>query len=386
MTKEELDRLAARFIRGEASREEEAQLHAWYDQEGSEGEEIHLSGDEDAAALHMRLYRAIRHRVQKDEGRGRPSKTAFLLRWTVAAMLLLSFAGWAYWWYNDSAKRMHYTKILPNDVGPGRNIAVLESAGGATINLDEAGIGDTIQAGGGISICKTADGIVSLQMDPQASEANTMHLIRTPRGGQYQVVLPDGTRVWLNSSSSLQFPSRFPPAMREVRLEGEAYFEVARVVGPDRQSIPFWVHSQSQKIEVLGTRFNVSNYRHDRAVTTLVSGSVKIRPLTGNTEALLSPGQEYRIANNKTRIATADPESALAWKEGDFIFHNETLDAIIEQLERWYDIEVDCPPDYRGYRFSGAVSRSKNLSSVLKILELTGKVKFELKERRVTIR
>src|SRR5690606_35329633 len=81
-----------------------------------------------------------------------------------------------------------------------------------------------------------------------------------------------------------------------------------------------------------------------------------------------------------------DPESALAWKEGDFIFHNETLDAIIEQLERWYDIEVDCPPDYRGYRFSGAVSRSKNLSSVLKILELAGIVKFELKERRVTIR
>ena len=263
---------------------------------------------------------------------------------------------------------------------------MLETAGGGSVNLDEASIGDTIDAGS-IKVCKTADGIVSLQvLSQEMDHVSAMHTIRTPRGGQYQIALPDGTRVWLNASSSLRFPSRFDPALRKVYLDGEAYFEVGRLLSADQKPVPFHVYSRSQKIEVLGTSFNVSNYQPGKSVTTLVSGSVKVSPLTGGTHAMLSPGQESRITNNKTHIVTADAESALAWKQGDFIFNDETLGSIIEQLERWYDIEVDCPPDYRGYRFSGAGSRSKNLSSVLKILELTGKVKFELKERRVTIR
>jgi transmembrane sensor len=385
MTKKELDRLAARFLKGEASREEEAKLHAWYDQVASGDGEIHVPGYEGKEKIHKRLYQTIRHRIENEEPTKQPLKAASIFRW-VAAILFLGLAGWFFRTPSQTPKQTHYTQTLPNDVGPGGHIAVLETASGGSVNLDEASIGDTIEAGG-IRVCKTAEGIVSLQMQSQnVDDVPAMHMIRTPRGGQYQVVLPDGTRVWLNASSSLRFPSRFDPAMRQVHLNGEAYFEVARALNADQQPVPFHVYSQSQKIEVLGTSFNVSNYQPGKSVTTLVSGSVKVSPLAGGTQALLSPGQELRIANNKTHIATADAESALAWKEGDFIFNDETLGSIIEQLERWYDIEVDCPPDYRGYRFSGAVSRSKNLSSVLKILELTGKVTFELKERRVTIR
>ncbi|MNL25924.1 fec operon regulator FecR [compost metagenome] len=168
-------------------------------------------------------------------------------------------------------------------------------------------------------------------------------------------------------------------------MTGEVYFEVAKVTQPNSaKRIPFFVESHKQVVEVLGTHFNINAYPDEKAIkTTLAEGSVRVKTLNGHS-VLLQPGQQAVLEEN-LRVESADIRQQLAWKNGDFIFRGETLESALRQVARWYDVEVECPPQLGKLRFNGMVSRSQPLSMIIEMIQLTKQAKVTLKERRLIV-
>ncbi|SHE74063.1 FecR family protein [Pedobacter caeni] len=271
-----------------------------------------------------------------------------------------------------------------HDVEPGGNKAVLTLADGTRIALDEVSNGK-IANQSGISITKAADGQLSYTIkegQDQQNETSQINTISTPKGGKYQINLPDGSKVWLNAASSLKFPTRFSEEERKVELKGEAYFEISKQHSRSGRQ-PFKVitladNGRSQEVEVLGTHFNINAYGNENAMrTTLLEGSVRVTNLSSKASGLLTPGQQAILKNDRIKIATADLEEVMAWKKGNFLFNNLKLTDIMKQLERWYNVEVDYAhiPDTR---YHGFISKDVTLSQVLDMLELTGSLKFKI--------
>jgi len=389
MTKKEIKHLASKYLQGTSTQEEEKILHAWYENQEKNAEEIIITTNgEGYKEVKNRLLKDIQLKIQQDE-EIKALSTGWNKQWAYAASLLLflSFSGIYYYYFQKHfSSVVHYTKVLTNDVSPGGNNATLEFGNNKKINLDEVLVGNLLDMNGLIAT-KTADGILSLEFSksPKTS-TNEYNTVRTPKGGQYRVKLPDDTEVWLNASSSIKFPSSFTEDSREVEVHGEAYFEVAKTVNKKGQRIPFLVKSDQQIIEVLGTHFNVNNYSNESTIkTTLLEGSIRIVLAGSQFGKMLKPGQESTVYNNQISIENADLESVMAWKDGDFIFNNESLVSIMKKIERWYDVEVIYEGRPASQKFSGAVSRSKNLATVLKIMELTNEVRFKIEGRRVYV-
>ncbi|WEK18463.1 MAG: FecR domain-containing protein [Candidatus Pedobacter colombiensis] len=293
----------------------------------------------------------------------------------VAAVIfaLISFGLYTYLAKNKSIQ--HGTTIAKADVQPGGNKAVLTLANGQTINLSSDKKGIVIKAGE----LAYNDGtqIKTNELNAEIIERNT---ITTPVGGQYQIILQDGTKVWLNAASSLSYPTRFAGKERKVEITGEAYFEVAH-----NKAMPFKVMSKGQTIEVLGTHFNVMAYENEHAITTtLLEGSVKVSNNTASK--YLTPGQQAQVTGQHIAIADhIDLEEVISWKNGYFKF-NEDIKGIMNKIARWYDIDVVYKPGVDlNQTFSGEVSKSRNVSVLLKVMELTGNVNFKIEGRRIIV-
>jgi len=277
------------------------------------------------------------------------------------------------------------------DVEPGSSKATLTLANGRVIDLNNTAAG-TISGQDGIKIFKSKSGQIIYQIEEQEQSQSTAddlsyNTITTPRGGQWQVVLPDGSGVWLNAGSSLRYPTRFSKDGRHVTLTGEAYFEVAKKINPRTgQRESFIVMTENQKIEVLGTHFNVNAYSEEKTVrTTLLEGKVKLSSPQSSESIELQPGFEAILGDQHFRVTEADTQAALAWKNGDFIFDGQDLEATMRQIARWYDVEIVYQEMPDKVLIGGTVSRGNKLSAVLKALELTGKVKVKTEGRRVTL-
>lgn len=297
--------------------------------------------------------------------------------WMAAAALLLITLSAGLFFYKgaDPAPATSVVTRTSNEILPGGNKAVLTLADGTRIVLDDA-VQGVLAKQGGISVRKTADG--QLIYDVAAVDSVAIkpgyNTIETPRGGQYQVNLPDGSKVWLNAASVLKFPVNFVGSERRVQLSGEGYFEVAH--NPRK---PFHVAANQMDVEVLGTHFNVMAYPDELfATTTLLQGSVKVG--SKGRHALLVPGQEatLRNAGGDFKIMPADVENAIAWKNGYFMFKSENIGSIMRKISRWYDVDVSYTADMSGQDFSGTISRTKNVSEILKMLELTGAVNLKI--------
>jgi len=270
------------------------------------------------------------------------------------------------------------------DFMPGKNKAVLTLSNGSEVVLDDTRSGK-IASQGSVIIRKLNDGQItytSADADSKStSAANELNTLSIPRGGQYQLTLPDGTLVYLNSASSLTYPAKFKGTERKVTLTGEAYFQVAK--NPKK---PFIINvNNKQQIQVLGTHFNVEAYTDERVInTTLLEGSVKI--LYKNKETLLKPGQ---IAINNMGAAldiqTADLDEVMAWKNGLFIFNNENITMVMKKISRWYDVEVVFKGDMKNVNFLGNYSRTKSLASLLKNIQLMEDVNISIEGRRITV-
>lgn len=317
----------------------------------------------------------------------RPKKITLLplSYWAAAAVVLAMLSVGLYFYLPPAGRNNAAGSKYAAEIRPGGNKAILKLADGSEISLTDADNG-TLANRGGITITKTKDGQVIYQAAslPQAASAQMAYnTISTPRGGQYQINLPDGTRVWLNAASSLKFPQSFAHLpSRTVELDGEAYFEVFK-----NSKQPFKVLSHAgiagrkQLIEVLGTHFNVNAYPdEENTKTTLLEGLVKI-----NQETELHPGEQAVLDHGRLRVATVDTEEAVAWKNGYFNFTNEDIYSIMKKISRWYDVEVVYEGKITDNTFNGPVSRSSKVSEVLDILELTKTVHFKIEGRRITV-
>jgi hypothetical protein len=298
-----------------------------------------------------------------------------------AAVLIIISLGIMFYTQSYSQKEILVTnKKFVHDVVPGGNKAFLTLANGTKLSLTDATDGELAKQAG-ISIVKTEDGQLVYNVSNTSKQGNDTPLfntIETPRGGQYQINLPDGSRIWLNAASSLRYPVVFSDNERKVELKGEAYFEIAK-----NMASPFRVVSNNQIVEVLGTHFNINSYPEEGSVkTTLLEGSVKIR--SGNKSAILRPGQQSQVGNS-INVTQADIYETVAWKNGKTQFSNADIKTIMRMLSRWYDVEVQYQGEMIETGFGGSVSRSKNISEILKLLELTGDVHFKIEGRRVTV-
>jgi|SRR5690606_12902725 len=205
--------------------------------------------------------------------------------------------------------------------------------------------------------------------------------LRTPRGGQYQVSLPDGTKVWLNADSKLHYPRTFAGKIRAVEVQGEAYFEVAS----DAEK-PFIVQTDREKIEVLGTHFNVNSYTEEaKSSVALLEGKVKVS-LANQQSRVLHPGEQSLVEGNTIQVQKIDVTESVAWKNGEFMFYNESLSSVMRKLARWYDIEIEIAPDVQDITIWGSISRYENFNEVLQIIKLTDdNIQFKVEGRRVKL-
>ena len=302
--------------------------------------------------------------------------------WPAAAVLVLLFTGLYY--ANNSLNLFGtYVSEYKNDIAPGGDRAFLTLANGKRIELNDSVQGE-LALESGVLISKTADGQVRYQISDSKSNAGSMlyNTLSTPKGGSYQVVLSDGTIVYLNAASSIRFPSSFANSNeRRVELQGEGYFEVAH-----QTDKPFYVQSGTQELKVLGTHFNVNAYTDESSIkTTLMQGSVKIDYPEG-TSTVLKPGQQSYLHNGKILVNEVDAETAIDWKRGEINLKDENFQATMRKIARWYNVEVifddSAPTDLK---LGGLVSREKNISTILKVMELTGRVHFKVEGRRVTV-
>ncbi|MFD1629779.1 FecR family protein [Pseudopedobacter beijingensis] len=309
-----------------------------------------------------------------------------------ASITIIAVAGW---WYLKKDKindpvAMNYNERLGENIDPGNNKAILILSDGSELNL-EGSVSGTLADQGGVAISKLPSGEIVYNINSKVAqvEKSLYNTINIPRGGEYQLVLPDGTKVWLNASSSLKFPTYFTGSSRVVELKGEAYFEVANTYlnkNGKQQRMPFIVKTASQKIEVLGTHFNVNAYANEENVkTTLLEGVVKILSAKTGAFKILKPGQQSQVAAaGNISLTEVDVEEVTAWKNGMFYFNNTDLKTIMKQLSRWYDIEADIE-NMPQKRFNGILSRNVKLSQVLTMMEKTSGLKFKVEERRVSM-
>ena len=336
------------------------------------------------------------------------NKTYIGIRWIryAAAALVLIVSGLLV--YRISHKPETFTPIARQntDFVPGTNKAVLTLADASQINLDDANNGE-IAKQAGMVITKTADGQLVYNASKAAiltaedADADPVYnTINTPRGGKFRIILPDGSKVWLNAASSLKYPAKFHSTERKVELSGEAYFEIARCMN-GKKVVPFRVLSAGQIVEVLGTHFNINSYSDEAIVkTTLLEGSVKVintrsgkesnkKPGIGDSMLILKPGEQSQLAPG-TRpklnvIARADVEEAVAWKNGQFQFRDTDLQTIMRQISRWYDVEVDFQGKIPDAKYRGKISRDVPLSQIFQILQSSG-VNFKIDGRKITVK
>ena len=267
-----------------------------------------------------------------------------------------------------------------NDVPPGGNKAILMLADGKQIILDSLKDGLILRTSN-FEVNKTEDGQLVYQsfdrshLDAKNSEFN---MIYTPRGGEYKVILPDGSKVWLNAGSSIRFPTVFRGRTREVDLKGEAYFEVAK-----NPRMPFKVKSRNAEIEVLGTHFNVRAYTDEKAMkTTLVEGSVKVKSL--NSNKILKPGEQAVLKGKAMVVNTVVVEEQIAWKNGLFLFKDASLEDVMKQAALWYDLKVSYAGKIPPKQFTGKTSRKINASEFMNMLKYIG-VEFKREGKNVLI-
>jgi ferric-dicitrate binding protein FerR (iron transport regulator) len=274
-----------------------------------------------------------------------------------------------------------------NDVAPGRNKAILQLADSSTIVLDESDTGVVAQQGS-TKILKLTNGQLAYKAaashELRAASQLAYNVISTPRGGQYQVVLPDGSKVWLNAASSLRFPTAFAGKERSVTITGEAYFDIV-----PNKNMPFTVQVNDTKIEVLGTRFNVNSYSNEAMLrTTLLDGAVRVSQLSGKPGegTRLIPGQQASIYNRSASIIVnpVDTEAVVAWKNGMFQFESSDIQTIMRQMERWYDVDVIYAGKAPEGHYSWTGGRDQSLLKVLRILE-EGDLKFKIEGKNLTV-
>ncbi|TZF84919.1 DUF4974 domain-containing protein [Pedobacter sp. BS3] len=390
MTREEYVLLYEKCAAGDCTEQERRLLEEYRDDFSLDKADWDTDQLGDEQVVINRIYTRLMNRIKK-----RPDTIWLWYKLPLAAaVILIALCFGLYFHFHDVP--VPVTKLQQTAaIVPGSSKAVLTLGDGRKISLTDAANGILAEQAGA-KISKQASGQLAYVTGTQAPSPSeraggvARNTLTVPRGGEYQLVLSDGTKVWLNSASSLRFPAKFTGKERRVELTGEAYFEVAKAPlipqrgkhslslgeGRGEARIPFIVTTANQEIEVLGTHFNVNAY-NSRVTTTLLEGSVKLK--SAGYELMLKPGQSgIRQPEGNFKAEPADIEAAVAWKNGYFVFHDEDIKSIMEQISRWYNVDVVYQGDVSNKAFYAKISRSEDITELLKNMEITGVVHFKI--------
>ncbi|WP_316823462.1 FecR family protein [Pedobacter gandavensis] len=394
MAKLDAKELLIKYLSGKCTEEEQALLEQWH---------LNSTADRDAEMIGFDLTEQERKddldeiwaKLEQDEEKDKTEEQAADLQvgkirrlalWpsiAVAAGIAIALTAGLLLYQEPTNKEDQIISAQHiAQIPAGGNHAVLTLDDGRQISLSDARKG-TLVSESGINISKTKDGQLVYQLS-NVNKPQTYNTISTPNGGQYQVVLPDGTRVWLNAASSLRFPLTFDHlSERKVELKGEAYFEVARQLSKIKgERVPFVVVTEKQRVEVLGTHFNINAYKEEPDLkTTLIEGSVKVSDQKNSV--VLKPGEQARAHQDKLLLAKVDTEEIISWKNGYFRFNNTDLKTIMRQAARWYDVDVEYEGQIPPLLISGEVSRQVDAAAFLEMLKYLN-VKFKIEKQTNT--
>ena len=328
-----------------------------------------------------KIWNGIRSKALRFE---RKKTSLYVLSRNIAAAILITMVGIGGFFILDKKKQnipvTGRRSIHNNDISPGGNKAVLTLADGSSIVLDTAQNGYVTNQSN-TKIIKLNTGLLSYKNEKKDVGKIMYNTITTPRGGQYQLELADGTDVWLNSASSLTFPTAFPGKERRVELKGEGYFEVAK-----NASMPFHVTINSIDVKVLGTHFNIMGYSDEENInTTLLEGKVNVT--TNEVTKSLLPGKQAVLnkTTNRFEISKANISQAVAWKNGEFRFKDTGIKELMRQVGRWYDVDVEYRTSATGQYFTASLPRMQNVSALLQTLELTGTIHFKIENKKIIV-
>ena len=396
MTESQLSQLIEKYLKGEATDSEKKQLEQWY--ASFDEREISFT-DNVPGNLHHAIHQglqAVKEKIKQQENSPQ-RKTASPRLWSVrpiaaAAAILLLIAAATFMLTTHKIKIQETATTTETDFNPGGNRAVLTLGNGSKIVLDSSNSG-LLSIQGGVQVVKTGSGRViydtknTAQYDTQRDVP--YNTITVPRGGQYQVILPDGSKVWLNAGSFLRFPTAFTGNTRTVQMSGEAYFEIR----PNAEK-PFLVRKEGSLIKVLGTHFNVSAYEEERTMTvTLLEGRVVVMPIgeqQQDQQTTLTAGEQLIVETagdlwlQSTRIKKANLQAAIAWKEGLFWFENDDIHQIMAMLSRWYNVDIAIQGSIND-KFTGSIPRNLPFSKIFEILQKTGSIRYEIVQHKIIV-
>jgi transmembrane sensor len=308
-----------------------------------------------------------------------------LFFWRIAAAVIIGFCAASYFLFFDKSDQKSSVtstaaRSLQHDIAPGGNKATLTLADGSSIILDSAQNGSLAQQGN-TRVLKLNTGQLAYNVNDPHNNEILYNTLTTPRGGQYQLTLADGSKVWLNAASSITFPTAFSGKERKVEVTGEVYFEVVK-----NTSMPFVVKkiNDNTLVQVLGTHFNINAYDDEPAIKiTLLEGSVNV--LKGNAHTMLKPGEQAIVSSKAMNVVNdVELDEVMAWKNGRFYFEEEDIRTIMRQVEKWYNVDVKYEADIK-YSFVAEISRDVNVSKLLKLMELTELVHFKIEGNTITV-
>lgn len=370
--------LVEKYMDGLATPEEEAELMDWYRASNEKEIEWPATDAGEREALRLEMLAVIQNKTFQ---RKRSVHYWPRIAAAVAVLICLSVGGY-FLIHRQPNVPEKMARNLPEDIHPGTNGAILTLSGGQKVILGRKQIG-MIATQGQAALQKQNDSLLVYEDRRGAGEPAheiSYNTLETSRGHQFQVVLPDGTKVWLNAASSLKYPTAFIGKTRTVELKGEAYFEVVH-----HEDQPFRVITSHQMVEVIGTHFDINAYPDDPVVkTTLLKGAVKVT-LKHNQQSRLLHSGEQAVAGRQIKVKKVDASAAVAWKNGQFIFRNESVSSIMRQIARWYNVEIVYKDDISDKSVWGTVSRYAEVSEVLNMIELTGVVHFKIEGHKILV-
>jgi len=392
MAHNQLSYLYQRFLNDTASPQELAELKAYFNNPDYQEEimrlmdkEWNFTGDISTELPTDRAESIYNQIISQSQG---VRSFKLLKRISVAAAFLIALGGISYYFLSNNKVN---TKVIASannnpktqDIPSGSNKAILKLASGKIVTLDDVKQGESLVEPGS-TILKKTDGqlVYTSNNQSQSDEKASLNTLEVPKGGEYKITLPDGTNVYINAASSLIYPTHFNAKERSVTLSGEAYFEVAK-----NSNAPFKVNVlNKQSVDVLGTSFDISAYADDAQIqTTLIDGAVKV--VSQKSSVVLKPGEMAVNDLNSFRfkITNVDTTEVLAWKNGYFIFNNESLKSIMTKISRWYDVDITIKGNIDAVNVIGNYDRKKTLLNLLKGIELTNNVQFIVKDKKITV-
>lgn len=373
LTPEQISLLAEKMLKGTISDEEKVLFENWYNTFPEQ--EVQWNDETTHSAEELKNRMLLRIKGQK----------TIVRKWYwAAAVLTLFIAGTIYYYTRQTSMEQLVAQpgtTAKHTIVPGGNKATLLLANGNIITLNDEHDG-TLAQQGNTQVIKLNTGQLAFRSgnDKDAGNMAALNTLSTPRGGQYQITLADGTVVWMNAASKLIFPTSFNGKERTVKLIGEAYFEIA----PNEHQ-PFILTVNNMQIKVIGTHFNVKAYDDEPTVkTTLLQGMVKVA--ANDKEVLLKPGQQAKMNNSgEINVVTVNVDDVVAWKNGVFSFNDVTIEEVMLQIARWYDVEIIYPEGVPQGLFRGEIDKASDITTVLKILEVSG-VRFNVEGRKILVR